>query len=285
MKFYTFPNLKKEANTQGYRMAALEDQNGTRRVSFNPLKKKVVDQLDAIENRLKSDALPDGVYYVCFATGINGTKTPDRFPIAKGNTKEAVKALSPTLEDNPRPVIIKHEAEQVLTWDAALTLHKELAELRAENERLRGENALLQARNVELESEIDEQELSEEEKDAPNPMKALADAFPSILHAWGEEQSIKKEKLALEKAKFEASLQKKSLPRVPAGANIRGQQPQQKQIAVGTQEYMDLLHHLYENNPDAFDDELDKIEVSHPEFYAQVIAHYGLTDEEGGDEQ
>ena len=270
MKTYSIIQLKKLAKEQGYKLAALEDNTGKRVQSFNKLTTKVDTQLNTISSRLKSEIYADGIYYVLLSRTINNCQEPDRYEIVKG-------VLTP--EKIPVPVsetIVHTKAQEVLTWESALKMQQEIADLKGQIQQLKFENNLLQS---ELDS-IDESELSEGGSSNPTELKSgtqtfLSETLPSFLPILDKYFEQEDKKLELKKMELSARTKQKV-------------QPLRKPIQVGSQEHLNIIEHYYKIKSDKLDKELDRLEEVNEPLYIEVCKKLGIVieeeEEEGGND-
>jgi hypothetical protein len=248
MKTYNFTELKKIIKDQNYISAALEDESGKRILSFNNPKNKLIDkQLIDIEKRLNAEIFEDGIYTVLMAIAINKQKIADKYHIIKGEQKQDAK-----------PQILEEKAANVLTWNAALDLHKELANLRAENETLRAENENLKDEICELEDN-ENSELSNPAANVNNFTTLLKEHAPTLIAIADKFFSLEEKKLEIKREELNIK-------------NLHKPKPQTKTILPGTKEHLVLIEFYYKNNnEDKLNFELNKLFEVNPDLYDQVI--------------
>jgi hypothetical protein len=257
MKTYTFTDLRKIAKDQNYKMACLQNSQGDKIQNNNNIKVKLENQLKTIETRLSSDLYPDGIYYVCMSQTINTSKNPDRYPVAKGNVKPEM-----VIKDTP---IIHTVSEDVLTWDSALKLHQEIADLK-------NKLAFAQYENNALTIELDELRKQEELHEA-EPTKDISsflkDSLPSVIPILDEYFKLEGRKLDIKDKEINLK------------ANQKAQQ--RKPLIVGSNEHLALIKFHFDNgNEDKLNAELDKLEGANYELYKNVCEQLGIVD---GEEQ
>jgi len=115
---------------------------------------------------------------------------------------------APTVAAPSRP--ISDSQENVLSYGAALKMHEELANLRAENTRLQDLAENLQGDLEELENEaVQAAETTLGDSPAMGALSQLAGILPAIVDKWFEQQ---KEKNEIEKAKLMAMMQQQQRP-------------------------------------------------------------------------
>lgn len=264
MKTYSIPQLKKLAKEQGYKLAALENNQSERLQSFNNLKTTLDKHLNVITSRLNSELYPDGLYYVLLAQSINKTKAPDRYPVVKG-------VLKPEhLEEKPTVTIIEKPAENVLTWSSALEMQAKISELTGRVKQLEFENNLLQSELDAIEEAEETEGLSEAKS---GTQMFLSETLPSLMPILDRYFQNEDKKLDLERLK----LQQKTKSKI---------QPQRKPIQVGSQEHLNIIEHYYNTKQDdKLSRELDRLEQANPELYKQVCTQLGFEFEEEEEEE
>ena len=269
MKTYSITQLKKLAKEQGYKLAALEDSTGKRIQSFNKLTTKIEPQLNTILNRLKSEIYEDGIYNVLLSRTINNCQEPDKYQVVKGTLKPAI---IPVISEQPTP-----KAAEVLTWEGALKMQQEIADLKGQVQQLKFENNLLQS---ELDN-IDESDLGEgTDQSNPTELKSgtqtfLSETLPSLLPILDKYFEQEDKKLDLKKLELAAKARKASRP-----------QPVRKPIEIGSQEHLKIIEFYFTNKQqDKLDRELDKLEAHNESIYLQVCKALGIEIEEEEEEQ
>lgn len=275
MKTYTLADLKKTVRLQGFKMAALRAPDGTRIVSFNkynPKSKDLDNQFKVIETRLKSGLYPDGIYYVLLAHNIVGSKNPLEFPIAQGKLSAAELAEFEKKQIPLTPATIVQPAEQVLTWAEALKMQQEISDLKNKVNLLELEKKNLLEQIAEMEAEEDEA-LAENEV-TQNPLeKSLADLVPTLTSLADRYFDREDKKIELERLKLE------NHNKAPQNNNS---QPQGRKIVpIGSRDHLQLIENLYnEENDEALNIELDKLQAKNPALYDKVCKELGLFEEE-----
>lgn len=249
MKVYTFTELKAIAKDQGYQTAALDNTNGERLLSFNTVKTKDVNQqLAAIEKRLKAEIFPDGFYNVLFALSPHKQKNADVYIIRKGKAeKESLNEPAP-----PPTVIIEKKEPNVLSWEQALILHKELADLRAENQSLK-------EKIEDLETQLDEEPEQTSLSDSNSFGSLLKEHAPTLMAIADKFFSLEERKISVEEKKLDLR-----------NANpFTKQQP--KQIVIGSKEHLALIEMHYKNgNEEKMNNELNKLKDVNEDLYNSV---------------
>jgi hypothetical protein len=271
MKIYKLTELKTLAKSGGYKMASLEDSQGKRMLPFNRLNVRLDTQFSNIDQKLRNELTPDGVYYVVLATSIAAAKNPDRYPVSKGK-------LTPDQVQNAQntPIVIHtpvSKSEEMLSMGAAL-------EYIQENANLKAQNAILQARVSELELQLEEFEGMEEgDKEQPGWEKFLQEQGPVFLGLADKFLEQRERKISLEEKKFAQQ------PKVPEGYK-KMTKSTGSQMKVGSREHLDLIEKLYnEDKEEEMNTELDKLEAANVDLYNKVITALGLVDEEEEEEE
>ena len=275
MKTYTLADLKKTVRSQGFKMAALRAPDGTRIVSFNkynPKSKDLDAQFKIIETRLKSGLYPDGIYYVLLAHNIVGSKNPLEFPIAQGKLSAAELAEIEKKQMPLTPVTVVPPQEQVLTWNSALQMQQEISDLKNKVNLLELEKKNLLEQIAEMEAE--EEETLAETEVTQNPLvKSLADLVPTLASLADRYFENEDKKIELERLKVQNQSQApKSNNSQPKGRKI---------VPIGSRDHLQLIENLYnEENDEALNIELDKLQVKNPVLYDKVCKELGLFEEE-----
>ena len=143
---------------------------------------------------------PNGHYVIQGKTSPQGK--PTSIVYEKGDQGPAIAAAAQQVAPS-RPIFDSHE--NVLSYGAALKMHEELANLRAENTRLQDLVENLQGDLEELENEAAAaSETTLGDSPAMGALGQLAGILPAIVDKWFEQQ---KEKNEIEKAKLMAMMQ------------------------------------------------------------------------------
>lgn len=270
MKTYSINQLKKLSKEQGYKLAALENQQGKRLQAFNKLTTKVDTQLNTIATRLSSEIYEDGIYCILLSRTINGMTDADRYNIIKGE-------LKPNHIELKETPIIHAKAEEVLTWASALSMQQQISNLTAEVKQLKFENNLLQSQLDALE-EDDSDNLSQGTNSNLNEitksptLSFLSETIPSLLPIIDKYFEQEDKKLQLK----ELELKAKKTPLNP----IR------KPIEVGTQAHLNIIEHYYTTNQDdKLSRELDKLEKFNNALYLEVCKKLNIDIEEEEEEE
>lgn len=274
MKPYTFAQLKTLVKDQGYKMAALTNQQGEKIVPFNTYKKTATNldaQFQTIQTRLKSDKYPDGVYFVLLTYNIRESGNPHSYPITKGRVS-AEELIETEKKITSSPVTIIEKANSVLSWESAVQMNKQIAELKAQITQLTFENAQHQKTINEMQTQ--EPEGLSEAEPTNNILKFLSEAMPTFTPLADRFFDLENRKLDLK----QMQLQKKNSPPAKQAA-------ERKPITVGSQEHMTIIEHYFnKDDDDKLNDELDKLEAFDKDLYKQVIDKLGMNDQEEGGE-
>lgn len=278
MKTYKINDLKKIANEQGYKMAALENSEGQRILPFNQIKVPVAKHLDLIPTRLKSELNPDGIYYVLMAHNIQASKQPHRYPITKGKVSAEELSLEEKNKMPLTPVQVISPVHEVLTYDKALEYQQKISDLQTRVNQLEFESNELHKQVEELEAELEENEGLQEEQSQPNNIVTfLKEAIPSITPLLDRHFDLQERKLNLEELKVNGSGKSSS------GGVKKG--TERREVIPGSQEHLNVIEYYFEKEMDSeMNRELDKLERANPEMYLQVVQKLGLEEEEGGED-
>jgi hypothetical protein len=266
IKTYKWPDLKRIAASQGYKLAALESPRGEKIASFNQLKVKINTHLDKLQTRMSGEIFPDGVYTVLMAQAINKSATPDRYPIVKG--KVSPEAIAETVRNIPlTPAIVYERPPDVLTYDKALEYVQTISDLKNQLTIAEMEITALKKEIAELESE--QEEALSEGPTLGGLQSFIKEGLPSLMPALDRYFDIEEKKLNLEEMK----LQKNPAEKKSSGTK-------KVEIVPGTQEQLDLIEYYFKaDNEVKLNQELDKLEEVNPELYSQVLSRLGLSEE------
>ena len=129
METVTHKELCKIVTDNDYKKVGLFDAQGKKIVAFNGNGVPPKNKLDQIARKLSEKGVPDGVYIAHCKNSFHSSIEPVKYALIKGDP-DAVP---------PGPVVVHPMSEptpqqtHVLTWDEALSNHKELEELRVQN--------------------------------------------------------------------------------------------------------------------------------------------------------
>lgn len=275
MKTYTITQLKKIAKDQGYQMAALENVNGERLVSFNvPKMKAINEQLTFIDTRLGSDIHPDGVYNVCMSHNISKSRNPDRYTITKG------KVNATELSEASKQVESKgmfFEKTDLLSQSQAIAMLTEISELKARVKELEFINGKL----LEEIDDLQESEPELSEGAAPTGISSLAsllkETIPQFMPLADRFFNIQEQQIALEHAKIQKGI-------YTGQRNKSASSGKRKEILPGSKEHMEVIEHWYNseapNAEEMLNRELDKLKAFNIELYAEVLQKLDMEEEE-----
>lgn len=270
-------------------MAALENSQGEKICPFNQVKKgSTIDkQFGVISTRLANELRPDGVYYVLMARSINEANRPDRYPITKGKVSPEVLAA----EQDGKVTVVKAEEfrypehREALSFETAIAMNKEIAELKAKVSTLETENRDLRVQLAELEE--DQEESLSEQKTQEHPLAFLKEAATSLIPAIDRYFDLEEKKLAI---------QEKKLKTPDPGANgfrrvkfVKKESATKEPPIPGSNEHLDLIEKLWlSEDPgaeDAYNDEMDRLQAANPQLYAKVLEKLESLAEEEEEEQ
>jgi len=99
MKYYKQNDLKKLATDDNYRHFGLFDNTGKKIIGYNSITKDKSVRINEIINRLKSEALPDGIYIIYAKHNYQKSTTPDYFHYKKGNVDLSEKTQQPNQQN------------------------------------------------------------------------------------------------------------------------------------------------------------------------------------------
>jgi predicted RNase H-like nuclease (RuvC/YqgF family) len=190
MKTYDFPDLIRIAKEQNLNFISLVDANENKIVPFNQHSTSIEKQFARIKKRFNSELVNDGNYFVIM--GENTRAVINKFLVTKGN--------APALQERPQLT----QAQEVLTWQNALQMTSDLANLRAEIQWLKVENDFLKKQCAELETEIDVLEAAAPKKESSflseatnNAGTFLKENAPMFINLLDKHFSLKERELSL----------------------------------------------------------------------------------------
>jgi len=194
-----FSELNKIYSIQKYKYIGLYDLNGNCIEKTNSHKDSSESRLRQIEVRI--NVLPDGIYVVKCKNSPRNDVKPDEFFIKKGDVSEAINIMS-------NSNIVDESAKNVLSYDRAIQMNKEIADLTAKVSVLESELSTKDDYILEIESSMDEVEVTNDAIQVP-----LQDGKISLIKEFGSELiaasvpilseffNLRKESLALEARK------------------------------------------------------------------------------------
>lgn len=282
---YTIAQLKKLATEQNYKFACLFDNKDKKVNNFNTLQTPISKQFTIIENRLKSPALADGIYFVGMCEKYGRGQIVDKYPIIKGSN----------LAENGHSYTIlqpqqTHATENVLSYESALAMQKENAKLENRVQLLEAQNVLLQEKIDELEEDLKESTtslseyvdgngnpktnpLAEMGKNAGAWFKDVAPMFAPIADRYFD---LKEKQIGLEEKKLDI---KKGIHKQPA------KKMEEKKIAVGSDEFLNYIRKLHkEEEEEELNKCLDLLEQNFPEQYNDICEELDFFEEEEEEE-
>ncbi len=146
---YTIKKLRDLAKEQSYKFACLYDSKDKKINNYNTLQVAISKQFDVIENRLKSPALLDGIYFVGLCQKYGRGQIIDKFPVMKGSGDTIAALTHYTVMSEQQK-----STENVLSYESALAMQKDIARLENENHFLNANNVLMQEKINTLTAEL-----------------------------------------------------------------------------------------------------------------------------------
>lgn len=258
-----FDNLKKLAKDNNYKHICLISPEGVKMVNFNSIDGKTTfDQnLVKIQKKLNSPVYSSGKYKILLSEKLTRGYHPDEFYIYKS---AEMSEHTDNNSHNNQPVIIHQQApvERALSFEKAIELNGELANLKAERLYLLEQIKNLQDEVSDLEAELEtKNQLPLEEAPANSFITTLKEYAPSIL-AYLDKSLLLKEKELNKQTEIKPSIQKKP-------------------IITGSNAHLQLLDFLFKRNQmDQFYKELDKLSNFNLELYELILEKYNLNQSE-----
>lgn len=253
-----FENIKKIAKDNGYKHICLISPEGVKMVNFNGSDGKVtLDQnLLKIQKKLNSPVYSPGKYKVLMAEKISRGFAPDEFYIYKS---QSLNDHNDSNSHNNQPVIIQQAPpmERALSFEKAIELNGELANLRAERLYLLEQIKNLQDEVSELEAELETHSAKPLEEAPVNSfITTLKEYAPSILAYMDKSLLLKEKELT------------KADPK-PA--------PNKRPIITGSNAHLQVIDFLFKRgDQDKFYNELEKLEKFNSELYYLLLEKYNL---------
>lgn len=281
MKTFSFSQLRALVKEQGYKMAALQNPEGTRIVPFNQYKKGTSNldaQFKIFQTRLKSELNPDGVYFVLLSHTIKAAQNPDSYPIVKGklNPDQLNEFEKKNLPLTPSTIVIE-KPSNVLSMEKFFEMQNEMVKLKGDNAELKAELAAAHKEIAELESDPG---LSEGPQ-ANHAITFTKEVMPSLIPMVDKFFSLEEKKLDVRI--MELNQGKKNGHKAPDKGTKR------KEILPGSQDHLNLIQYWYESTaPEAEDKlntELDKLGKANPKAYQTVIEALRLVEDEPEQEE
>lgn len=270
----TFPEFEKEFKSVGYKYVSLCNVDGSAIVNFNGSKTPLADKLKEIKSRLESSALTNGYYIAKCKNQTRGDAPTDKFFILKGKPEQA--GNSPLLVQSPMSEKSKEESN-FLSYQEAMKLNLEIADLKFQNQRLSEESERVQKDFDKLVTEheamsVDHQQLSEEANtpDIWNHIKGLGETLVPVL---SEHFELENKKLDLQAAQLVHSREMKGLNTPSANG--------QKVLY-----YEDVNDEMWEQldektQQNLFAEYAERMRKSDPETYAQLMKDYQEKNNDG----
>ena len=191
MEIYTIDQIRDIQAEQKYKFIGLNTSEGKEVIKQNNATITPENKLDIIETRLKAPKFKDG-YYVVYCRAHHSGE-PDNYTIVKGNPETI---SEPASSPDPMP-----KSDNVLSYDKAIAMNKQVAELKAENDALIKERNQLKEDYDELLQEATELEeenqnrLSETPVNSNNLTSALTEIATTIVPIFDRHYDIQEQKL------------------------------------------------------------------------------------------
>ena len=266
-EIYTIDQIREIHEQQKYKFIGLNDIKGKEVIKQNAAKVTPLDKLDVIETRLKAPRFKDG-YYIVYCKHHHAGQ-PDNYTIVKGDVK-TLKEEPPAPTIPPLPI----KQDEVLSYDAALKMHREISDLTntvgmLERELAIAKDDLEEAYDLIDEYEDDEGSLGE---DASSIGTVIKETVTALIPVLDRHFDLKEGQLQIEKGKLLKELESEQDATRKVTPNGQ-QQPQDAQYTILTEEQEDalpddqfdqyrqwLLHHYYNNDQQDYAELLKRIE-------------------------
>lgn len=237
MKTYTLEELKAITKDQGYRHVRLTDSDGNMIVAFNPASITVGARIDEMATRLKGPAMKDGYYIFEGKQYLRTEAKVDKYPVLKGTAKEEINL-------NPEPEPIKED--HPLTYDQAIKMNKQIAELKAQNEYLERERDEWKLKYDQLMEEVEEIIAEEPEEDetmsegngeiSSDMQKFWTQLSENLLPVIDRHYDMKEKKLQIEEGKVIADLAKQGIEVLPQNGEETPEEEEEYEEVPGEDE-------------------------------------------------
>jgi len=182
MKVYTLAEIGKELKAQDYNHVALFDSNTERVMGYNAAT-KMNEHFEKIKTRLKSDALPDGIYIIKCKYGTKSKA--DNFPIQKGMTIPVNVPLAEPKPPQKEPTAIDEPA----SYAELIVVRERNAELQIENKYLKQQLEENNEALAELGEDLEEKSLAADNTTAAKDIFAtLTESFTPIIDKFLEQR-------------------------------------------------------------------------------------------------
>lgn len=285
-----FTEIETELKRLGCKHVKLQNLEHQDIVPFNPAKKPIAPKI--LEIKKKLSVLPEGVYCIVCQDRFGKNVHATNFYFGKGSYDGN---LSEEIETHKTR---SSESENVLSYDQALKMATENAELKADVKRLEAEVLSLNSDIAELETEntalaMANEALALEEPTPVNPFAGLAEfakelspMFPGIADNWfalkNKEAEYKQAKLLMENGYEIPGLTKSNNG---ASTSKNGSAKALDRVArPGTKqwpEYVNAVLNLSEAN---FDKHLKLVEKQYPDIYSKLCDEVYTEEEEDEEE-
>jgi len=265
-EIYTIDQIREIQKEQKYKFIGMHNANGKEVIKQNAAKVTPEDKLDVIETRLKAPRFKEG-YYVVLCRHHHSSQ-PDEYTIVKGNPKTLKEEPAPP----PQPPPLAIGKDEVLSYDEALRMHREISDLM-------NTNAVLEDKLAKAEEDLEEADelIAEYEEDAQtlgdnssNLGTMIKETVTALIPVVDRHFDLKEGEQQLLKAKMIQELQGAPSNGAPPNAQP---QPENTEHRILTEEEEDqledeqfyqyrnwLLMHYYNNDQEAYATLLKRIE-------------------------
>jgi hypothetical protein len=269
MEIIQLKDLHKIAKENSFKFICLDDADGNRIVPVNtPATKLTIEgNINKIKAALNKPINKPGKYKVTFSERQGSNVKQHEYYLIKSAQLSDVHHANHVVIHEPQERI-----ERALSFDKAIELNGELANLRAERLYLLEQIKQLQEMNEELEQEIDKLE-SEASQLSETPKSTIVDTLkeyaPSIFAYLDKSLQIKEQELS----------QNKTAP-----APVPTQPPAPRKITPGSDEHLRIIELLL-NKEDYINlgKQLEKVKAMNEELYYMLLEKYNLTFDENND--
>lgn len=268
IRLESIPDL---AKNEGYNFICLIDPIGKKLINFNPVSKKISfeENYQKIVNKLSSPVTSPGRYTVLLSEKTGRGCNIDEYVVIKEFNNNHTDYNMPQPQ---APFIIHNDVpkvESALSFDSALTLNRENAELKAERMYLLNQIQVLQDQVKELEAELSELE-SKPLSEGNTFTNTLTELAPSLLGSLGKFLEIQERKVALAE-RSPASSGPSADKKIYTGKVIRV-------MKTGSADHLQKIDELVlAENYEALSIELDKVRQINPDLYQELCNKYQMT--------
>lgn len=267
IKTFKLEELKRMFNKERHKFVGLQNDSGQFIVPFNTPAVKSTVQFAKIEEALKKESIPDGVYYYVHKDSLIKTAPIYEHMIVKGN-----KAL---LKEKPQQhVVISSATEQVWGVNEVVEKLNYINKLEMKVEQLEKQAQLDAAYIAELEGK--QPELGE--GNVSNMFKDISETFAPIIDKYFEQED---KRLALKTAQFSRAMNqnRQQIPiqmKRPAVVSTPGLR-EDGGVPTDSANYREYFERVYNLNDDAtLDYELTILEKSNPQLYQTLCNEFNI---------